>query len=77
VPAHLRDAHYAGAAKIEHGKGYRYAHDWPGGVAPQQYAPDAVAGRDYYTPTDHGAEQGAAGRLRDLRETLRGTGDGS
>ena len=76
VPGHLRDAHYAGARKIDHGAGYRYAHDWPGGVAPQQYAPDAVAGRDYYTPSDHGAEQGAAERVRDLRKTLRGGGDG-
>jgi putative ATPase len=77
VPGHLRDAHYAGAKRLEHGAGYRYAHDFPGGVARQQYAPDAVAGTDYYTPTDHGAEQGAAERLRRLRSTLRGGGDGS
>jgi putative ATPase len=77
VPGHLRDAHYAGAKRLEHGAGYRYAHDFPGGVARQQYAPDAVAGTDYYTPTDHGAERGAAERLRELRKTLRGTGDGS
>ena len=77
VPGHLRDAHYAGARKIDHGAGYRYAHDSPGGVVRQQYAPDAVAGTDYYTPTDHGAEQGAAERLRGLRKTLRGTGDAS
>ncbi len=77
VPGHLRDAHYAGARRLEHGAGYRYAHDFPGGVVRQQYAPDAVAGTDYYTPTDHGAEQGAAERLRRLRSTLRGSGDGS
>nr|BFF17041.1 replication-associated recombination protein A [Promicromonospora thailandica] len=34
VPQHLRDAHYAGAKKMGHGEGYRYAHDWPHGVAP-------------------------------------------
>jgi putative ATPase len=77
VPGHLRDAHYAGARKIDHGAGYRYAHDYPGGVVRQQYAPDAVAGAEYYTPTDHGAEQGAAERLRKLRTTLRGDDDGS
>ena len=27
VPAHLRDAHYPGAAKLGHGEGYRYPHD--------------------------------------------------
>ncbi len=53
VPAHLRDAHYPGAAKLEHGKGYRYPHDYPGGVVAQQYAPDVVAGRDYYEPNGH------------------------
>jgi putative ATPase len=77
VPGHLRDAHYAGAKRIEHGKGYRYAHDFPGGVVAQQYAPDAIAGRDYYAPSDHGAEQGAADRLVHLRTILRRTGDGS
>ena len=56
VPAHLRDAHYKGASKLDHGKGYRYAHDFPGGVVGQQYAPDAVAGREYYHPTGHGME---------------------
>jgi putative ATPase len=72
VPGHLRDAHYAGARKIEHGKGYRYAHDDPSGVVRQQYAPDAIAGRDYYTPSDHGAERGAAARVARLRGILRG-----
>jgi putative ATPase len=73
VPGHLRDAHYAGAKRLEHGAGYRYAHDFPGGVVRQQYAPDAVAGRDYYAPTDHGAEQGAAERVEQLRAILRGS----
>ena len=54
VPAHLRDAHYSGAAKLGHGAGYRYAHDDPRGVVAQQYAPDGVAGRQYYAPTDRG-----------------------
>jgi putative ATPase len=48
VPAHLRDSHYAGAKRLQHGKGYRYPHDFPGGVVEQQYAPDPVVGRIYY-----------------------------
>ncbi|GAA2053074.1 replication-associated recombination protein A [Catenulispora yoronensis] len=56
VPPHLRDAHYSGAQTLGHGQGYVYAHDVPGGVAAQQYAPDAVQGRQYYHPTRHGAE---------------------
>ncbi|MDQ1626232.1 MAG: putative ATPase [Actinomycetota bacterium] len=67
VPPHLRDAHYPGAVKIGSGKGYAYPHDEPGGVAAQQYAPDAVLGRTYYRPTRYGAES----RLADLWERLR------
>jgi putative ATPase len=71
VPPHLRDAHYAGAKKIDHGKGYRYAHDYPGHVVRQQYAPDVVVGRDYYVPTDRGAEAPMVERLARLRAVLR------
>ncbi|MYS79009.1 replication-associated recombination protein A [Embleya scabrispora] len=56
VPPHLRDGHYKGAAKLGHAQGYVYPHDVPGGVAAQQYAPDAIHGRTYYEPTRHGAE---------------------
>jgi putative ATPase len=78
VPAHLRDAHYAGAKKIEHGHGYRYPHDFPigplGGVVAQQYAPDAVADREYYRPSAAGEERAAAERLAAIRDVLRGHG---
>ena len=72
VPAHLRDSHYPGARRIEHGKGYRYPHDFPDAVVQQQYAPDAVHGRDYYDPSDRGAERVMATRLAVLRGALRG-----
>ncbi|GGQ40578.1 ATPase AAA [Actinomadura coerulea] len=75
VPGHLRDAHYQGAAKIGHGQGYRYAHDHPGGVVRQQYAPDAVDGREYYRPTRHGAEARFTEVLARIRSVLRGTAD--
>jgi putative ATPase len=71
VPPHLRDSHYAGAKKIAHGKGYRYPHDFPAGIVAQQYAPDVVHGREYYEPSDHGAERDAAERLRRIRAALR------
>ncbi|HLV76291.1 recombination protein MgsA [Actinomadura hallensis] len=73
VPGHLRDAHYKGAAKIGHGQGYKYAHDHPGGVVRQQYAPDTVDGREYYRPTRHGAESRFAEVLARIRSVLRGT----
>ncbi|MCO5985704.1 replication-associated recombination protein A [Actinoallomurus spadix] len=72
VPPHLRDAHYKGAAKLDHGKGYRYAHDFPGGVVEQQYAPDAVNGREYYHPTRHGMEARFSDVVERLRAVLRG-----
>jgi putative ATPase len=73
VPAHLRDAHYRGATKLGHGAGYVYAHDAPGAVASQQYAPDAVHGRDYYQPTGYGAERAIQERVGKLRRILRAT----
>jgi putative ATPase len=67
VPAHLRDAHYRGAAKLGHGKGYRYPHDYPGGFVEQAYLPEEVRGRRYYEPTDRGAEKEIGERLRGWR----------
>ena len=74
VPAHLRDSHYPGAKKIGHGSagGYRYPHDFPGRVVAQQYAPDPVVGREYYSPSGLGVERVASQRLAGLREVLRG-----
>ncbi|HEX2144601.1 MAG TPA: replication-associated recombination protein A [Glycomyces sp.] len=71
VPPDLRDAHYQGASAIGHGAAYVYPHDDPRGVVPQRYAPDVVAGRDYYRPTRHGAEAAIADRLEKLRRIVR------
>jgi putative ATPase len=56
VPMHLRDASYRGAATLGHGDGYRYPHDDPSGWVPQQYRPDHLDDRVYYTPKRHGEE---------------------
>ncbi|MGB9625833.1 MAG: replication-associated recombination protein A, partial [Phycisphaerae bacterium] len=37
VPRHLRDTHYAGAKRLGHGEGYKYAHDYEGGFVEQEY----------------------------------------
>ncbi len=73
VPPHLRDAHYAGAEKIGHGKGYQYAHDAPHAVAPQQYLPDELVGRRYYDPSDRGYERQVSERLAAIRKILAGS----
>lgn len=72
VPPWLRDGHYPGAERLGHAQGYRYAHDDPRGVVEQQYAPDDIAGRDYYHPNERGGERGMAERLARLRALLRG-----
>ncbi|HVX45298.1 MAG TPA: replication-associated recombination protein A [Mycobacteriales bacterium] len=72
VPPPLRDAHYQGAQRLQHGAGYTYAHDEPSGVATQQYPPDALVGRDYYHPRGHGAETRLGDRVQKLRAIIRG-----
>jgi putative ATPase len=74
IPVHLRDAHYPGAKRLGHGKGYQYAHDAEFGVAPQQYLPDELVGTTYYDPTAFGYERDVAARLEKIRAILRGDG---
>lgn len=70
VPTHLRDAHYAGADRLGHGKGYVYAHDAPHAVAAQEYLPESLRGERYYVPTDHGLERTLTERLAAIRKML-------
>jgi len=65
VPAHLRDGHYRGAAKIGHGIGYAYPHDDPRGWVDQTHLPAEVADRAYYSPSAHGFEAEVAARIAD------------
>jgi putative ATPase len=58
VPAHLRDAHYPGAARLGHGTAYRYPHDDPDGWVDQAHRPAHLEGRCYYEPTGRGREAG-------------------
>ena len=57
VPVHLQDAHYKGAAKLGHGQGYLYAHDYPRHYVKQQYLPDGMEGTEFYRPTENGYEK--------------------
>ena len=73
VPRHLRDGHYSSAQRLGNALGYRYPHDVADGVLAQQYPPDELVGRDYYTPTERGAERTIAERLPRLRRIVRGS----
>ena len=67
VPVHLQDAHYKGSAKLGHGVGYQYAHDYPEHYVKQQYLPDEIVGSRFYYPTEIGYEKQAGERIERLR----------
>ncbi|MCI6997884.1 MAG: replication-associated recombination protein A [Eubacterium sp.] len=67
VPVHLQDAHYKGSAKLGHGVGYRYAHDYPEHYVKQRYLPDEIMGSRFYNPTEIGYEKQAGERIERLR----------
>ncbi len=56
IPPHLQDAHYKGAAKLGHGTGYKYAHDYPNHYVRQQYLPYELNGKEFYKPSGNGYE---------------------
>ena len=57
VPPHLQDAHYKGSAKLGHGEGYQYAHDYPNHYVEQQYLPDEILGSRFLHLGTNGYEQ--------------------
>ena len=68
VPVHLQDAHYRGAAKLGHGTGYKYAHDYPNHYVKQQYLPDEIKDARFYEPGDLGYEKTMGEYLKKIRE---------
>ncbi|MCL1844493.1 MAG: replication-associated recombination protein A [Defluviitaleaceae bacterium] len=66
LPLHLKDPNKPHAiGSREHGKGYKYSHDFPGNYIPQDYLPEELRDRVYYKPTENGVE-------RKIKESLRG-----
>ncbi|MGH8871054.1 MAG: replication-associated recombination protein A, partial [Acidimicrobiia bacterium] len=74
VPAHLRSTGYPGAEKLGHGAGYRYSHDFEGGVVDQQYFPDGVPPEVLYEPGGSGEEDSLRARLVEIDRVLRREG---
>ena len=68
VPVHLQDAHYKGAAKLGHGTGYKYAHDYPNHYVKQQYLPDEIKVARFYEPGGLGYEKNIREYLKKIRE---------
>ncbi|MCR5325104.1 MAG: replication-associated recombination protein A [Lachnospiraceae bacterium] len=67
VPAHLMDAHYKGAAKLGHGIGYKYSHDYKNHYCKQQYLPDELVGTTFYELSDIGYEA----KLKEYMEKIK------
>lgn len=64
VPAHLKDAHYKGAKRLDHGQGYQYPHDFADGFVEQDYL---TVDKVYYEPTDRGYEADIRPKLTQWR----------
>ena len=68
VPAHLQDAPYKGSAKLGHGIGYKYAHDYPNHYVKQQYLPDGLEDSRFYEPGDLGYEVEVKNYFKKIKE---------
>lgn len=68
IPTHLQDAHYKGAAKLGHGVGYLYAHDYEKHYVEQQYLPYELNGKEFYRPTDNGYEKKIKEHMKWLKD---------
>ena len=68
IPPYLMDSHYKGAAKLNHGIGYQYAHVYKNHYAAQQYLPDEAVNEHFYRPGDLGAEAKMKAWMKKIRE---------
>jgi len=63
VPLHLRNPVTPLMKDMGYGKGYKYAHDYPGHFVKQQNLPDSLQGKRFYLPGDQGYEKQVKGQL--------------
>jgi len=70
VPLHLRNAPTDLMKRLGYGDGYKYAHDFPAGIAPMECLPSSLSGRRYFRPTDRGYERRIAARLAEWRKRI-------
>ncbi len=67
VPLHLRNAPTRLMQREGYGKDYKYAHDYAGGFAEQEFLPETLAGTKFYTPNESNAQElKIAERIREL-----------
>ena len=68
VPLWLRNPATPLMRQMGYGKGYKYAHDYPGHFVPQQNLPSSLQGKRYYIPGDQGYEAEINARLEAWRK---------
>ena len=67
VPLHLRNAPTKLMDELGYGADYKYAHDYTGNFVRQEFLPETLSGRRFYTPNESNAqEQRIAERMRAL-----------
>ncbi len=64
APLHLRNPVTPLMKEMGYGKGYKYAHDYPGHFVVQQNLPYSLQGKRFYTPSDQGYEKQVIDRLK-------------
>ena len=72
IPSHLQDAHYKGAAKLGHGTGYLYAHNYPNNYVEQQYLPYELSGKEFYKPSGNGYEVKVKEHMQRIKREAKG-----
>jgi putative ATPase len=65
VPLHIRNAPTKLMKDLGYGRGYKYAHDFPEAHVPQEYLPEKLKGRDYYSPANRGYEKIIKNRMKE------------
>ena len=76
VPLHLRNAPTRLMKQLDHGRGYRYAHDEASGFAAgENYLPEGMQPPHFYRPTDRGLEGQIAAKLAGLRAANEAAAD--
>lgn len=68
IPPHLQDAHYKSAAKLGHGIGYKYSHNYKNNYCNQQYLPYELTGEKFYKPSFNGYEKKIAEHMKRIKE---------
>ena len=68
VPLVIRNAPTKLMKELDYGKGYQYAHDSEAKLTNIQCLPDSLSGREYYFPTDEGAEGKIKARLEEIKK---------